>query len=162
MKFELTRTEYRNLIDMLYIASWVLSAHHAEPDERVAPFDAVEQKLLSFAPKLGLSQWVEFHEDLGKFYTTRKFEDKSPAHTFINEYDDASFWDELVNRLAVRDAAKEAGGWDAYAAMSGLDRIRISGKYEDMYNEETQHDGLKRLQFVPPLSEIETADDELA
>ncbi len=51
------------------------------------------------------------HDVENEFYRhTRDFNEVLDAQGFIEDYDDNNFWEELINRLAVRDVVKKVGG----------------------------------------------------
>ena len=55
MRIELTTAEYRQLVDVLYLAEWLLTAHKVGDDPRVATYHELVQKLYAHAQEMGLS-----------------------------------------------------------------------------------------------------------
>ena len=108
MKLELSKDEYRSLIDMIYIAEWVMNAHKIEKDPSTEKYAELEQRISSFADKMGYQDLIVYDEDLKRYFPTRKLED-GPARQYIEEYDNDSFWDELIERLIERDVLREIG-----------------------------------------------------
>ncbi len=147
MKIDLTREEYRDLLDMLYIAEWVLTAHKIEEDPRVKRYSELEQKFLALAKKMGYENLVEYVPVSKQYYPTRDFEETSSAHPFIDEYNDINFWDELAIRLSVRDLAKKVGGYDKLADLSREERFLVLDELEEFYGEEFSSSGLDNLQL---------------
>lgn len=82
-----------------------------------------------------------------KYYPTRELEE-GEARTFLDTYDDDTFRDELVWRLAERDAIQEAGGLERYAELASPDRIGLTSRYETSYIVEFEEHGLDRLHIV--------------
>lgn len=121
---KLTKEEYQKLLDMVYIGDWVTTSDTSgeeRPDTQ--EYTNAISKFLSYAKDYELEELVEHHED--GFEVSRKFEDQSRAHNYINQYENEVFWDELVERLARRDMAAKHG-------KSVITRVY---KDENLYNE---------------------------
>jgi hypothetical protein len=73
-----------------------------------------------------------------------KGEENSPVQSFIDEFENDSFWTELVNRLAIRDMVRELGQEKAQA-MDVRERLARRLDYEERYDQEFQAHGLERL-----------------
>jgi len=58
MKINITKKEYRTLLEMIEIANWVLFAHKIEKDPETDKFRELEQKLLSYAKDMGAKHLV--------------------------------------------------------------------------------------------------------
>src|SRR3972149_7905870 len=52
---------------------------------------------------------IEYSKDFHEYMPTRKYEDTCSAMEFIEEFENESFWDELIDRLAERDTIREVG-----------------------------------------------------
>ncbi|MDI6791797.1 MAG: hypothetical protein QME81_02855 [bacterium] len=60
MKIDLTQREYERLLDMLYIAEWVMNACKVEDDPRTEAYKELEQKIFGiFFKSKGKSQRVQ-------------------------------------------------------------------------------------------------------
>jgi hypothetical protein len=150
MKISLTKQEYQLLLDMLYIANWVITAHRVGEDPQTQPYEGLEQKLFSFAKEAGYENLVHYDEKFGQYFPTRELEEQSLARSLIDEYDNDSFWEELAARLATRDVARRLGGFDKLAALRPMERIEKLGTREDYYNAEFVVNGLDNLRLVKP------------
>jgi hypothetical protein len=148
MKISLTKQEYQLLLDMLYIATWIIKAHKVGDDPQEQPYEELEQKLFSFAKEAGYENLIEYEEKFGQYFPTRELEEESLARSFIDEYDNDSFWEELTARLATRDVARKLGGFDKLAALPPMERIERLGNREDYYNAEFVANGLDNLKLV--------------
>lgn len=134
MKINLTKREYRSLMDVLYIADWVMSAFGETGNNKPDPHDQLEQKLLSYAKDFGFDDYVQQDKSAGRYYPTRLFEDETMATEIIDQYDENTFWDELAHRLAQRDIKLKYGDMaQVYEEMSII---------EDAYNEKFEETGL--------------------
>jgi hypothetical protein len=157
IQLALSREELRRLIHLVSIASWVIGAHKTEEDPRAAPYDELEQKIYalaarhSFAGETGDPEQdlLDYVEDRQKYYPALYF-DEGEARDFIDEYDDDTFWDELAYRLAERDAVQEAGGFERYAELSGMERVERAGRFEELYAGEFYENGLEHVRIVRP------------
>jgi len=108
MKIAFTQKEYARLLEMSYIAMWVAGSHN-ENSAAARRYAELEQKLLAAATPMGCADYVDGDPDAGDpLLPSRKFEEEdSPAAKAIDDFEDASFWDELASRLAERDYARE-------------------------------------------------------
>ncbi|MCI0396501.1 MAG: hypothetical protein L0322_16405 [Chloroflexi bacterium] len=144
MKIELSRKEYRLLIDMLYIAEWVLNSFKVEDDPTTRPYDRLEQKLYAYAKEAGLENLIEYYPEDGLYFPTRGLEE-SGVHDIIDEYDDETFWSELTNRLAWRDLARQVGGEEKVRQLSLEERLGKLFELEEHYQEILAEKGLDSI-----------------
>jgi hypothetical protein len=70
----------------------------------------------------------------------------------IDEFGDHLFWDELISRLSVRDAAQIAGGIDRLNTMSDNDRQAVEGPIRQRYIEEFSANGVANLEVIERFS----------
>lgn len=145
MKLDITKEEYRDLLDLLYMGNWVLHAHKTEEDPRTKPYDAVIQKIYSSAGTAEFDTLIEYDPRDGRYYPAPEFEDTTKAVGFIDEFADDSFWDELVFRLAERDAARRAGGYEKLRLLSPDERTELLVPVEEHYSDEFYQNGLDHL-----------------
>lgn len=145
MQIEFMKTEYRDLIDMVYIAEWIMKAHKIEDDPRTKRYEKLGQKIMSYAEEMGFGHLVEYAPEYDKYFPTRMFEDASSAHGFIDEYDNDSFWEELTNRLAERDLIKQEGGLSNVLRLSIDERLDKQFRLEEKYAEEFEENGLDNI-----------------
>lgn len=144
MKIDLTRTEFRRLLHLVYIAAWILDAHRTADDPRTALYNQLEQKLLAIAHRHDFHDLVEYAPEHDRYFPTRHMEE-GPAHQFIDEYDNDTFWDELTHRLAERDAIADVGDVDAYLNLTFDERLTRLFQHEARYADEFHEHGLDRL-----------------
>ena len=98
MQLELTRKQYRRLLDMVYIGNWVLNSTRGE--DRFTDYDEVESLLFSKAGEEGMKSLAELYE--GEIIPSRAFVDGG-IHEAIIEYENNIFFDILAEDLARRD-----------------------------------------------------------
>ncbi|MEI6144890.1 MAG: hypothetical protein D0531_03510 [Methylococcales bacterium] len=105
MNINFTKEEYLLLLDIIYIADWILHAHSIEGKRsETEDYSALFQKLMMHAKEMGCSELIEFSELRQEHVHSGDFEDESAALDYLDEFEGQSFWDELISRLAMRDA----------------------------------------------------------
>ncbi len=146
MKIHLTSEEYRQLLDLLYIADWVMHAHEVDDSDECADHDLLIQKLYSYAAEAGCPDLVTLDPKHRDYQVSAQFEEETPAHEFIARYDDDTFWDELTERLTERDLEEEQGGQTT--TLSVEEYFRLAAPIREMYEEEFGDQGVARLRIV--------------
>jgi hypothetical protein len=101
-KIELTPEQYKNLLRLVYLGHWMSNSHRDDP---IIELDNVENLVYSFAKDFGCDEMVDCDNKFNRFYPS--FELESEMDTYIQEYDDYTFWDELAWHLADRDFDKK-------------------------------------------------------
>jgi len=146
MKILFTKSEYRTLFDMIFMAEWMLTAYDTEPDPAKAKYSHLAQKIYSHAAEMGCESLVESSTAKNEYFPTREYEEKSGVHQMIERYDADTFWDELIERMTERDVNDKMGATpekplsdNAYSALAdpiaevyerefaanGIDRLRL-------------------------------------
>lgn len=98
MKLELTKKQYRRLLDMVYIGNWVLNSTRG--DDRFKDYDDVESLLFSKSGEEGMAGLSELWR--GEVVPSRAFVDGG-IHEAIMEYENNVFFEILAEDLARRD-----------------------------------------------------------
>ena len=98
MQLDLTKKEFRRLLDMVYIGNWILNSTRG--DDRIADYDDLESKLFSLCRGQGMQALVEKWE--GVDVPSRAFSDGG-IHEAIMDYEDTVFYEILAEELARRD-----------------------------------------------------------
>ena len=98
MKLELTKKQFRRLLDMAYIGNWILNS--ARGEDRFKDFDEVESLLFSRAVQEGMGTLAEVWN--GEVVPSRAFAEGG-IHEAIMDYEDNVFFDILAEDLARRD-----------------------------------------------------------
>ena len=98
MQIDLTKKEFRRLLDMVYIGNWILNSTRG--DDRFADYDDVESKLFALCREAGMPALVEKWE--GADVPSRAFADGG-IHEAIVDYEDTVFYEILAEELARRD-----------------------------------------------------------
>lgn len=98
MKLELTKKEFRRLLDMAYIGNWILNSTRGE--DRFADYDKVESILFQKAREAGMGVLAEDY--MGEVIPSRAFVEGG-IHEAIMDYENNVFFDILAEDLARRD-----------------------------------------------------------
>jgi hypothetical protein len=149
MKIAFTQKEYARLLEMSYIATWVAGGYNPDspPSRRYAE---LEQKLLELATPLGCADYVESPAAPGEpLFPSRKLEEETPATKAIEDFEEATFWDQLATRLAERDYTRELLKNPLPEASTDEERtehlLKRVGELEDRYWAEFEKNGLDNL-----------------
>ena len=98
MQIELTKKEFRRLLDLVYIGNWVLNSTRG--DDRFADYDNVESKLFGLCNDHGMGILTEVWE--GVDIPSRAYADGG-IHEAIAFYEDNIFYQILAEELSRRD-----------------------------------------------------------
>ncbi len=98
MKLELTKKQYRRLLDLVYIGNWVLNSTRGE--DRIPDYDEVESLIFGRAQEMGMGVVAEVYQ--GEVIPSRAFAEGG-IHEAIMDYEDNVFFDILAEDLARRD-----------------------------------------------------------
>ena len=146
MKINFTKAEYRVLLDLVYLGEWMLTAHDIGAAPEKGKYEELAQKIYSHAKEMGCESLIERSKEFNKYFPTRQFEEEGAAREFIEDYDDESFWDKLIERLTQRDVdgltptmAKEPDSLEEY--------LKIAAPIEERYATEFSSNGLRRLKI---------------
>ena len=136
MKINFTKKEYRALVTMIEIADWVITSQDVEPQEGTAVYSELRKNILSQYKTMGMEAY--YTEENGEFFETKEYEDSSEYKKYIDEYDESTFWSELIARLSDRDYAEKYGKNDS-------DRIENITNIETTYVNEIESFGIKNI-----------------
>jgi len=147
MKINITNKEYLILLDILYIADWIMHGFYTEDRVATKKYRDLEQKLFSLAKEFGADDLIKPDGKDGEFFATRKFEDESLALEYIEEYEEESFWDELIERLAERDLVHKYGPEIMKLIFEDEDIHDELENFKEKYAKEFEKNGLKNLRL---------------
>lgn len=98
MQIDLTKQEFRLLLDMVYIGNWVLNSTRGE--DRFQPYDELESKLFGLCRDNGMKILVEKWN--GEDVPSKAYCDGG-IHEAIAFYEDNIFYEILAEELSRRD-----------------------------------------------------------
>jgi hypothetical protein len=163
MKIELSSKEYRDLLDILHIADVIMFEHQREEDPRSVRHRAIIQKFYAFARSEGLEQLITYNEREHAYSPSADFEQSTLAHELIHELESHLFWNQLIEKLSLRDAAQLAGGIERLDALSEGERQAVEGPIRQRYIREFTTSGIANLEIVEqfdtgPGMQVRTSD----
>ena len=91
MQIDLTKKEFRRLLDMVYIGNWILNSTRG--DDRFTDYDDLESKLFALCREQGMGTLVERFQ--GADVPSRAFSDGG-IHEAIMDYEDTVFYEILA------------------------------------------------------------------
>ena len=98
MNIELSKKEFRRLLDLVYIGNWILNSTRGK--DRFGDYDQVESKLFGLCRGTGMDTLVEKWE--GEDIPSKAFAEGG-IHEAIMDYEDTVFFEILAEELARRD-----------------------------------------------------------
>ncbi|MGN0979843.1 MAG: hypothetical protein ACI4PT_05875 [Candidatus Avoscillospira sp.] len=98
LNIELSKKEFRRLLDLVYIGNWILNSTRG--NDRIEDYDQVESKLFGLCRDTGMQKLVEKWEGID--IPSRAFADGG-IHEAIMDYEDTVFFEILAEELARRD-----------------------------------------------------------
>lgn len=140
MKINITKKEYRLLLDILYISDWIM--HSREVHSRSA-HHALRKKFLSYYKEMEAEDAIEYATEDDEYYESRVYEEDM-HHQFIDPYDEEVFWEALADRLAERDLIKTLG-LESFRSLDGMDRAMKLSKVAEQYENEFEQHGLEHI-----------------
>lgn len=99
-EIQLTKVEYRLLLDLLAIADWVMNSMDEKPIPKSRPYHRILQKFYAMAELFGYTDLVRYDSEFKEYFFTTKMDFEEDWMEWVDRFVDASFWDELVYRLA--------------------------------------------------------------
>jgi hypothetical protein len=99
---------------------------------------------MSYAKRFGADDLVVHGKKENRWFPTREMEDA--MHVYIDEYDEDTFVDELVYRLARRDVLKIFG--EQYYGMTMEERIKADEPFLEKYYTELGNNGIQNIGIV--------------
>jgi hypothetical protein len=144
MKINITKKEYRTLLDVLFIAGWVQSAHEIETSEDNTEIHFLTQKIYSHAKEFGFDHLIQHFRETDEYEPSRQFEDETDAFELVRRYEDLSFWESLINKLTEREVMKRRS-IDATKDLDLEEFYRLADPIETEFAKEFEIFGLERL-----------------
>jgi hypothetical protein len=146
MKFEFTEKEYRALVDVLTLSGMILDAYGRGEDKSRKGCFELEQKIYSYFEDMGSRDLITRDPSTGQYVRKWSSDRSETIVKILDEYVDASFWEELIVRMAERDmlADLELQGKDQ-SKLTLEERETLLLKYGDRYDREFRSNGLKSI-----------------
>jgi hypothetical protein len=148
MKIKISKNEYRLMLDVFAIAEWVMNSFKVDKEPETKPYNKLEQKIMSYAEDFGCGNLVSYDSKLEEFFPTKEFEEMGGYSKFIEQFEDDVFWEELGQRLALRDLINDQG-LEAVRSMDPASRLRAQDEIADRYHREFYDNGIENLFLTP-------------
>jgi hypothetical protein len=116
MNIELSKKQFRRLLDMIYVGNWILNS--ARGEDRFKDYDDVESLLFSYCARNDMPALFEIAD--GEYVPSRAFAEGG-IHDAIMDYEDTVFFEILAEELARRDMNNDPDSVENYEAFA--DRI---------------------------------------
>ncbi|MBR2889602.1 MAG: hypothetical protein IKC09_04925 [Oscillospiraceae bacterium] len=133
MQIELSKKEFRSLLDLVYIGNWVLNSTRG--NDRFQMYDDLESKLFALCRDNGMKVLVEKWEGVD---VPSKAYAEGGIHEAIAYYEDNVFYEILAEELSRRDMD--------YAEITDENYDEIMGRMKG-YMDEFQLSGLDHLKL---------------
>jgi hypothetical protein len=101
-----TPKEFARLLELVHLGMHVVEGRQGEESAQVQRYAELEQKLYDLATPLGCADLVDVG-DTGQLVPSEKLLGDERLAKIAGDYDNDTFWHELVARLADRDLAAE-------------------------------------------------------
>lgn len=106
MKAAFTPKEYRQLLELVHLGMWAVTAYQGEDTPAAKRYYGLDQRLMEMAREFGCAHLVESRPD-GTLQPSAALAEEERLRDLQSEFQNDVFWHELVNRLADRDLAGE-------------------------------------------------------
>ena len=144
MKFECNKEEFKTLMDLVYAGNLLINGPRSK-EERVAKYANMEQEIFKMASSFGVEGLIEYSDEFKEYMPTHEYEEDE-FNNYIDDYDTSVFWEELVMRLARRDALNYAGDVDQNITRAALKEMQLG--FEEKYEEEIEANGIMNLKIA--------------
>lgn len=140
VQLELTDKQYKKLVEAVYLGTWMVNSTKMELDEE---FEEVRDLVLSKHKEAGLEDLITHQEQLGVHDLNVDYESQL-LETYVEEYDEFSFWDKLVEKLANKEMVERFGPTEGKMTDEMMEkRIEI----EEQIGEKLEETGITELTF---------------
>ncbi|WP_173917063.1 hypothetical protein [Halobacillus sp. Marseille-Q1614] len=137
---EMDQNQYQKLVEAVFLGTWMVNSTKLELDE---DFEEIRELVLSKYKEAGLEDKVSYLEafgihDLEKDYEKQLFQD------YVDEYEEHSFWDMLIEKLSEKKLKEEYGTIPTPLSDEMIERrLQIEEKIAQVLEEK----GLTHLDF---------------
>ena len=145
MNVMFTPKEYAKLLELVHLGLHAVAGRQGFDPPAAQRYAELEQKLFELATPLGCADLVTIGSD-GSLAPSDKLLDDKRLQKTQSEYDNDTFWHELVTRLADRDlAAEQAKQSLADTGAPAIDADARLRQIEDVYWDEFEKNDLANV-----------------
>lgn len=138
MNINMTKNEFRTLLEMLYISDWVLNTFTNSLKEVNKDHKKLQEKLLL------LHKEIKAEDLLNEFESTEFDEYMHENH--IEKYNQNVFWEMLIDQLSYRDLANEIG-LEAFNQLDPIEKIERLEEFRESYSKEFERNQLNHVKI---------------
>ncbi len=142
MEIKLTKDELETLVKLVTLGNWM--ANSWRTDDRIAAFDELQASLLATARGAGFRELVDEDEENGRPIPSAVLEEA--LQETLDFYDDNTFWDQLIFRMADRDFLRRHGE-EAADELDTEEGLKKEAPFLERYEKEFYAHGLDRLEI---------------
>lgn len=146
MEIKCTKEEYKVLLDLIYAGNLLINGMR-EQDERIASYQEMEQLIFAMAKEHGFEDLIAYDEEFKEYMPTHTYE-KEAVNDYVDAYEDRVFWEELVVRMARRQALNELG--DENPDMTNTELRNRQIELEEYYEDQFIESGIYHLKWIKP------------
>lgn len=128
INIQFTKKQFRALLDIVYAGNYLLTYALENGEEK---YNEIESKVFACASQMDMGKFAEYVDEYGGWLPTKEFEEQG-VNKRIESYDNTSFWDELIHRLAMRDVAMALKTDNLDIVMEAI--IDRSDEYEEFFD----------------------------
>ncbi|BCS95915.1 hypothetical protein DSLASN_15470 [Desulfoluna limicola] len=145
MLLNISKEEYRLLVEMVQVADYVMHSHELEESDATADYREFRKKIFSHHKKMGLEKLFTFSEKHNDYIETEESLTDSRHMAILDNFVENEFWAQLSQRLAMRDLFEEEEDEEAIKQMGSEVLMEKLGEMSVKYNEEFEAHGLERI-----------------
>ncbi len=142
MRLALTAAQLENLVKLVYLGHWVANSWRSE--DRVPEFDDVLEHVLTAARTSGLERLAEGGSEDKRVEASEALADE--VQPYLDFFNENTFWDELIFRMADRDYARKYGD-EALDQLETEEGMKREAPFIERYEKEFTAHGLDRLEI---------------
>ncbi|UOQ43565.1 hypothetical protein MUN89_16850 [Halobacillus salinarum] len=141
IKIEFSRDQYEKLVETIFLGSWVVNSIRLDDlDEDV---EEIREIILSKYKEAGLEDKIIHQEELGVYDLDIDFE-SSLLDQYVEEYDEFSFWDKLVEKLTEKEMIDKYGASVTSGELSE-EMMKTQLELEERIGRELEEKGVTNL-----------------
>jgi len=145
MKIEFTKEQFKELLKVVCLGNWMANAFHdgSKEDPMDKKIEKIEDYIFSFAKEAGFSEYVDYDAEFKRYFPTNEMDEL--CQTYIEDYDEECFWDELFHRMADRDFDR-AYSFEEISKMEMKERFEKEEPFNKKWGDELYEHGIERLE----------------
>ena len=143
MKINLTKKEYRTLLELLYLGDWVMTSRSEDPEADYPEHHILLQKFYSLASEFEADDDVEYYKEPEQYLPSDAFEEAAQAK-YVEDYDTEIFWTTLMNQLVMGEIQATIGE-EGFDKLDDDGKIKLYDQLEEKFTDLIQQQGFASL-----------------